>query len=471
MRIVKRVLSTYSADNFGVCSALYELGGLVVMHDASGCNSTYNTHDEPRWYDMDSLVFISGLTEKNAIFGNDDKLINDLVTAAEEFRPNFIAVCGGPLPHIIGTDFRAVAKAVERRCGIPSFGFQTNGMDSYISGAGQALEALVSLMGSNGSDMQGSPHERREPGSTLGLTGKLGPENQSLSLKRKRRKPGRTSVSILGATPLDFSLNGSVKALRVLLEKAGFKVQSVWAMGDDFECILRSADADVNLVVSAVGLRAAIAMEERFGIPYVMGLPAGRKVTERIITELGRKAGALRNAEESRADRRDLNAGGKRIDSPNNAESRDRTAGQYPGDVQGGTCGSGDIGIARPDILIIGEPVQSLSIKETLFSMYPDKCIRIVSPMHGLPKEFIALGCEKLETEDALREVCREAGLVIADPLYARLLPDEADKFVSLPHAAYSGRYYEDEVPVLIGNALDVWIAQKVEKDPSLHSG
>ena len=51
MRIVKRVLSTYSADNFGFCSALYELGGLVVMHDASGCNSTYNTHDEPRWYD------------------------------------------------------------------------------------------------------------------------------------------------------------------------------------------------------------------------------------------------------------------------------------------------------------------------------------------------------------------------------------------------------------------------------------
>lgn len=146
MRIVKRVLSTYSADNFGVCSALYELGGLVVMHDASGCNSTYNTHDEPRWYNMDSLVFISGLTEKNAIFGNDDKLISDLVTAAHEFHPRFIAVCGGPLPHIIGTDFRAVAKEVERQCGIPTFGFQTNGMDSYISGAGQALEALVSMM-------------------------------------------------------------------------------------------------------------------------------------------------------------------------------------------------------------------------------------------------------------------------------------------------------------------------------------
>ena len=87
MRIVKRVLSTYSADNFGVCSALYELGGLVVMHDASGCNSTYNTHDEPRWYDMDSMVFISGLTEKDAIFGNDEILVRNLCETAEKLQP------------------------------------------------------------------------------------------------------------------------------------------------------------------------------------------------------------------------------------------------------------------------------------------------------------------------------------------------------------------------------------------------
>ncbi|MBR5753288.1 MAG: hypothetical protein IKX83_02260, partial [Clostridia bacterium] len=40
----------YTSDLSGVCSALYELGGLLVMHDASGCNSTYATHDEPRWY-------------------------------------------------------------------------------------------------------------------------------------------------------------------------------------------------------------------------------------------------------------------------------------------------------------------------------------------------------------------------------------------------------------------------------------
>ena len=80
MKQVSVTLSTYTADVSGVCSALYELGGMVVIHDPSGCNSTYNTHDEPRWYDMDSLIFISGLSQMDAIMGNDDKFINDIGT-------------------------------------------------------------------------------------------------------------------------------------------------------------------------------------------------------------------------------------------------------------------------------------------------------------------------------------------------------------------------------------------------------
>ena len=67
MRQSYRMIPVYTADVSGVCSALYELGGMTVMHDPSGCNSTYNTHDEIRWYDQDSLIYISGLTEIDAI--------------------------------------------------------------------------------------------------------------------------------------------------------------------------------------------------------------------------------------------------------------------------------------------------------------------------------------------------------------------------------------------------------------------
>ena len=78
MRQSYKIIPVYTADVSGVCSALYELGGMVVMHDPSGCNSTYNTHDEIRWYDQDSLIYISGLTEIDAVMGNDAKFIHDI---------------------------------------------------------------------------------------------------------------------------------------------------------------------------------------------------------------------------------------------------------------------------------------------------------------------------------------------------------------------------------------------------------
>ena len=92
MKNVNRVLSTYSSDLFGVCSALYELGGMTVMHDASGCNSTYTTHDEPRWYQMDSMVYISALSEMEAVLGDDEKFLDDIVRTARDMNPAFIAI-------------------------------------------------------------------------------------------------------------------------------------------------------------------------------------------------------------------------------------------------------------------------------------------------------------------------------------------------------------------------------------------
>ena len=93
MNQARKVLSTYSSDTFGVISALYGLGGLLVMHDASGCNSTFTTHDEPRWYGDDGLVFVSAVTEEEAVMGTAaDRLAADMIEAAEHFKPNFTAI-------------------------------------------------------------------------------------------------------------------------------------------------------------------------------------------------------------------------------------------------------------------------------------------------------------------------------------------------------------------------------------------
>ena len=84
MKKTYRILPVYTGDVSGAASALYELGGMTVIHDPSGCNSTYNTHDEVRWFDQESLIYISGLNDIDAITGNDDKFIKDICYAADK---------------------------------------------------------------------------------------------------------------------------------------------------------------------------------------------------------------------------------------------------------------------------------------------------------------------------------------------------------------------------------------------------
>jgi len=234
-----RIIPVYTADVSGVCSALYELGGMVVMHDPSGCNSTYNTHDETRWYEMDSQIFITGLTEVDAVMGNDRKLVDDVIDAAKRLHPKFIALCGSPVPFLNGTDFKALARIIERETKIPSFAVDTNGMHDYVQGAGKALRILAERF-----------------------------------VEKPEQKRPRT-MNILGMTPLDYAYKNAADSMRKVLEEKGYQVQSVWAMGDSLESLQKSGEASVNLVVSQVGLEVAKYLEKVFQIPYVAGVPLG----------------------------------------------------------------------------------------------------------------------------------------------------------------------------------------------------
>ncbi|MFD0896361.1 nitrogenase component 1 [Loigolactobacillus binensis] len=260
MKHTAQIISTYSCDTSGVCSALYELGGMTVMHDASGYAGIYTTHDEPRWYEMDSLIFVSGLTETEAILGDDEKFINDTVNAAKRLQPNFIALTGSPIPMVIGTDFPALAREIELATGIMTFGFDTTGMNSYISGVGLAFAELAKRV-------------CQEP----------------------TTKSDQLAINLLGVTPLDFSINDTVASMEKVLQDQGLKIQSNWAMGGSFADIKTASAAQVNLVVSAGGLPAAKILQKRFGIPYVIGTPYGAAFTTKIVNAIKQAAATGEN--------------------------------------------------------------------------------------------------------------------------------------------------------------------------------
>lgn len=234
-------LPPYTPDYSGASSALYELGGMIILHDASGCTGNVLGYDEPRWEDAANsraLVFCSAYRHLEAILGEDDKVIDRIVRAAESLKPRFIAIVGSPVPMLLGTDYIGLAREVEVRTGIPSFGFDTKGLEFYDDGYKKATIAL---------------------------------------LKRYTRKSEtmKGSVNILGLTPIDFGNLGNDKLIIDAVKKLGFNILCSFSMNFTLEDIAESAKAEFNIAISEGGVEVAEYMEKQYGIPYIAAVPVG----------------------------------------------------------------------------------------------------------------------------------------------------------------------------------------------------
>ncbi len=362
MKNATKIISCYAADTSGVCSALYELGGMVVVHDASGCNSTYSTHDEPRWYDKRSKIYISALTENDAIMGNDEKLISDIVSAANDQHPAFIAVCGSPMPMMTGVDFDAIADEIERRSNIRTFAIHTNGTHNYLKGAADSLLTVV----------------------------------KEYAQECKKTENG---VNILGATPLDMPLNGTLDSIKIRLKENGFDTVCSLSMDCTLDDIRKMTSAKVSLVVSYSGLAAAEYLYEEFGIPFVCGVPVGREFSKILAKKL------------------------KTCEVCYPCADRETT--------QSGTY-------------IIGEGIFAGSLARA-WELETGEKANVICPLDNTP-EMLAKTDITAYAEEDIEAVLKNAKTVVADPLYKFIVPKDA-KFISLPHFAFSGRCYARFMP------------------------
>ena len=397
MRQAYRIIPIYTADVSGVCSALYELGGMTVMHDPSGCNSTYNTHDEIRWYDQDSLIFISGLTDIDAIMGNDEKFLRDIEDVAEELKPKFIALASSPIPFMNGTDFPGLARALTAETGIPAFSVPTSGMHDYVYGAGLALSEIA----------------RHFTGAAE---------------KRKRK------LNLLGVTPLDFGPQPMVDAMKRRLEKYGWEILSTWAMGDTLEDLSHAGEAEVNLVVSSVGIPAANVLREKFGTPFLVGTPV-EGYEDEISDALEKAAGSFYEAfeykKENPAEKNGTQISGRQEElwkvTPDQVICLRKKDSPLSGFIP------------TPDITLIGEPVTMGSLAAAIEQKCGKK-VQLLCPLE-ITEGLLRQEDEVIRGEEAMEEKLKTARIIVADPLY-RPICSESATFYEMPHIAFSGRIY-----------------------------
>ncbi len=251
MKGLYTTLPTLSPDFSGVCSTLFELGGLVAIHDAGGCTGTYTGYDEPRWFDCRSRIFTTNLDDSEAVFGDDSILLGKLYEADRWLDVEFFALLGSPSPAVLGTDYHALARIVEQKTDKPALAFSTTGMQLYDWGVAQALLAIAK---------------------------KMLPKQKGDTISR--------SVNLIGATPLDLTNQTNVDKLTSMMNENGYTVCTCWAMGSDLETIRNSLSAQVNIALTSSALLTCRYLEKTYGMPYVIGSFSGAMPFKKMLNRI-----------------------------------------------------------------------------------------------------------------------------------------------------------------------------------------
>jgi hypothetical protein len=398
------------------------------------------------------MIYISGLAERDAILGNDDKFLRDVTAAAEELSPSFIALTNSPIPFMNGTDFEALAKIIEKRTHIPTFYVRANGMHDYTVGAGQALAKLADYMEQNREEkiaqLREKSHVRPAENS------KTATENWKRETAQK--KPGQEiRVNILGLTPLDFDAYGSAEILTALLKSHGFSIHVCLGMGENHSDWQSAPQADVNLVVSSTGTALAQKMETLYGIPYVIGMPTGAFI--------GPLFKQLEHAASSK----------KSVVAYNGMDGNDSIRKCQNTTENTLQCREEKSGIEKSftgKLILIGEAVTMESLAASLGIQYGIQT-HVICPLEtfeGLLRDgdYRTEGEEELEQllhaladekeseqrEPSQRKMnARHSNLwIAADPLYRPILPANTH-FIPLSHEAFSGRCFKRDRKCLVG--------------------
>ena len=236
MKGLRKYLSPFAPDQSGAAAVLCEFHGLIIILDAGGCAGNICGFDEPRWFESRSAIFSAGLRDMDAILGRDDRLVEKIGKACEKLSADFIAVIGTPVPAVIGTDYRALSRMIEKKTGIPALTIDTDGTKLYDDGEKKTWKELFKKFA-----------------------------------VEKEVEPGR--VGIIGATPLEFGGIYEEDFLKTYFEEKGFSKVVCYGMGDGLEAVREAAASEKNIVVSPAGIAAAKYLQQKFGTPYELFCP------------------------------------------------------------------------------------------------------------------------------------------------------------------------------------------------------
>lgn len=259
MKGLRKYIAPFAPDQSGATAVFCELGGLVIILDAGGCAGNVCGFDEPRWFTSKSAIFSAGLRDMDAILGRDDKLVEKIGKACKKIDGNFVAVIGTPVPAVIGTDYAALRRMIEKKTGFVAMTVDTNGMELYDDGVRKAsLELFRTFAGTDGNSQV--------------MAQGTGTDDAANRSETAGTKPLEL-LGVLGATPMDIVETETPDDIANYYKKEGWQKVSVYGMGAGLEVVRQAGQARKNLVIAPAGLEAARYLKKKYGTPYEAEYP------------------------------------------------------------------------------------------------------------------------------------------------------------------------------------------------------
>lgn len=259
MKGLRKYIAPFAPDQSGATAVFCELGGLVIILDAGGCAGNVCGFDEPRWFTSKSAIFSAGLRDMDAILGRDDKLVEKIGKACKKIDGNFVAVIGTPVPAVIGTDYAALRRMIEKKTGFVAMTVDTNGMELYDDGVRKAsLELFRTFAGTDGNSQV--------------MAQGTGTDDAANRSETAGTKPLEL-LGVLGATPMDIVETETPDDIANYYKKEGWQKVSVYGMGAGLEVVRQAGQARKNLVIAPAGLETTRYLKKKYGTPYEAEYP------------------------------------------------------------------------------------------------------------------------------------------------------------------------------------------------------
>ena len=248
-----------AGDYSGAAGVLFGLDCLVVLVDAGCCTRNYTEYDEPRWARRRKTAFSAQLRTLEAVLGDEERIVEQTADGVHELGVSCAALLGTPVPAVTGMNLPGIACDVEERAGMPALGIETCGFETYERGASRAFKALVSRFA----------------------------HASEASAARDEAAPLR--VNVLGLTAQDCMGEADMQACLGWLQEAGLKITFSTAGSYTLDDVAAAGQADASIVVAWSGLAAARELQQRRGVPSVVGRPWCAE-DARVLAKLERKA-------------------------------------------------------------------------------------------------------------------------------------------------------------------------------------